>query len=79
MQAVARRHLEIIKARRKVYIFKLANGSNGNLRRQPFCFPGLVKLMGPFIGERLDYGQYCNASRDTVKCDNCGFSRLTKQ
>jgi hypothetical protein len=55
MQSVSRRYLEIIKARRKVYIFKLAYGSTGNIRREPFCLPGLIELVGPLVGERLDH------------------------
>ena len=54
MEAVAGRHLEILKARRQIYVLQLPASASGDLGRKTLGRAREKEVAGAAIGERLD-------------------------
>ena len=55
VQAVARRHFEVVDGSGQIDIFQSAHGSGKKIRRQTFRVPGRVEELGLLVGERFDH------------------------
>ena len=67
MQPVAWWNPEVAESGRRVYLFKFAQRSLHNVRREPACLAGHIQFLRPLVRKGLDHVWKCNASRDACQ------------